>query len=859
MRLSRPAIAFLLAAGGITAQLSTFSAQAIPSSSAMPLTTNQADARVAEQGRALLALAEKTEQGELAQLVSVAQQRHRSLLDLASQNPEQVFPLLLSADDLRALPAAARPHLEQQILLEGRLELNYLDFEDGSHQLQMYLRDDAGERVTLHLDALPPGLTNGRRVQANGALLSDDMGRGDHLFVADSEQNMLVLALEGGADGGSNGGIAQPTDAATGEQKTLVMLVNFADDASTPWTREQAYDVVFGQSNDYMLENSAGQTWLSGDVTGWYTLPLSKQSCDNSDIVSAALAQAEMDGVDLSAYNRFVYAFPYTSACAFSGVGSVGGKTSSMLLNGAMRFSTFSHEMGHNLGLYHSHALECGGETLGGSCVRDEYGDSADMMGRMQGQFNAFQKTRLNWLAPEQVATVTEGNRFVLTGLANSTAGGLKALKVPKGIDEATGKPGYYWVEYREPVGSDAVFAGNDNIVNGVVIRQATDGDGDSSYLLDMTPGSGASNYADTRDPALAVGSSFIDEQAGVSISLDAIQSGQAQLTIALDGYVPGEQCLRAQPALMVTPGLSPAVKAGSQVTYQLSVTNNDSAACDPSSFGLSAVVPSGWTQYLNAYSLNLAPGQSGTANLMVSSASSAADGDYDVRATASGLSGTRSQLVSYRVGTTPEANRAPVAANDSATTEQDKAVTIAVLANDKDPDGDALTVTGTSGVNGSAVINGDGSIGFTPAAGFSGSEVFSYSVSDGKGGSASATVTVSVVAAEPSNKAPVAVDDSATVQTGQSVTIAVLANDRDADGDSLRVSRVAQGSKGAVSLNGDGSLTYTPAKNFKGSDSFSYTITDGQAEASASVVIGTDGGSGSDSGGKGNGKGPGR
>jgi hypothetical protein len=72
--------------------------------------------------------------------------------------------------------------------------------------------------------------------------------------------------------------------------------------------------------------------------------------------------------------------------------------------------------------------------------------------------------------------------------------------------------------------------------------------------------------------------------------------------------------------------------------------------------------------------------------------------------------------------------------------------VTIPVLANDSDPDGDTLTVTSaTQGEHGASVVNGDGTIAYTPAAGFTGTDTFTYTISDGRGGTATATVTLSV------------------------------------------------------------------------------------------------------------------
>jgi hypothetical protein len=88
--------------------------------------------------------------------------------------------------------------------------------------------------------------------------------------------------------------------------------------------------------------------------------------------------------------------------------------------------------------------------------------------------------------------------------------------------------------------------------------------------------------------------------------------------------------------------------------------------------------------------------------------------------------------------------NRNPVAVDDTATTVNGFPVTINVLANDSDPDGDPLTVTGvTDPPNGTAVNNGDGTVTYTPDCGFFGIDTFDYTISDGQGGTDTGTVTV--------------------------------------------------------------------------------------------------------------------
>jgi len=182
--------------------------------------------------------------------------------------------------------------------------------------------------------------------------------------------------------------------------------------------------------------------------------------------------------------------------------------------------------------------------------------------------------------------------------------------------------------------------------------------------------------------------------------------------------------------------------------------------------------------------------------------------------------------------------NDEPVAEDDSATTDEDVPVTIDVLANDSDPDGDSLSVTAvTQPSDGSAAIDGD-DVTYTPDPGFHGSDTITYTVSDGNGGTDTATVTLTI---EPVNDEPIAQDDSGATDEDVPVTIDVLANDRDPDGDTLVIQSVGQTLNGSVANNGS-DVTYTPDPGFNGSDQFSYTISDGNGgtdTATITVAIG--------------------
>jgi VCBS repeat-containing protein len=181
--------------------------------------------------------------------------------------------------------------------------------------------------------------------------------------------------------------------------------------------------------------------------------------------------------------------------------------------------------------------------------------------------------------------------------------------------------------------------------------------------------------------------------------------------------------------------------------------------------------------------------------------------------------------------------NDGPAAVNDSANTSENTAVTIDVLTNDTDPEGDVLSISSfTQGVNGAVVIDPvSGNPVYTPNPGFTGSDTFTYTVSDSNGGTATATVTVTVGGV---NDAPVAADDTVGTNQDIPVIIDVLPNDSDPDGDTLTVTSVTQGANGSVTIDPvSGNPVYTPNPGFYGSDSFTYTVDDGNGGTDTATV----------------------
>jgi hypothetical protein len=157
--------------------------------------------------------------------------------------------------------------------------------------------------------------------------------------------------------------------------------------------------------------------------------------------------------------------------------------------------------------------------------------------------YNSFQKERLGWLnygTSPSITTVTASGTYVINAYELASPGP-NALKILKSIDPTTGTKTWYYIEARQAIGFDAFLTngtcltcGSQNETNGVLFHIGTDGSGNSGDLLDMTPATPTTGG--WFDPSLAVGQSFQDPAAGVTITTDWVTSTQAAVNVQFSG-----------------------------------------------------------------------------------------------------------------------------------------------------------------------------------------------------------------------------------------------------------------------------------------------------------------------------------
>ena len=645
------------------------------------------------------------QQRSIVRLVALARQRHDLLAELIESDPDEALRIALPPGLRASLPAAALPFVEQDADEDGEIEVLHVDHVQSADDYYIRTLKTPKGLVRLYFAGDAPDLETGTHVRVRGVRVGDAIA----LTASDLSVTKAVSVLAN----------------TLGTQKTLVILVNFSDKVTQPFTSATAQSTVFGTTSNYDYEASYQQTNLSGDVAGWYTIANPSTNCDYNTIASQAKQKAAAAGFVLSNYRRYVYAFP-PNTCTWWGLGSVGGNPSQAWVNTKWGFTlpVIGHEMGHNFGLYHSHSLDCGAASIAATgCSASEYGDIFDMMGSSSTtpHFNAYQKERLGWLnagisPPLTTVPTVSGTRTYTIGpmedLRNATS---RALKIPRGTScSATNE--WFYVETRQAKGFHAYLAGNANVLGGVLIRKVTEGNSDSSYLLDMTPATTAWN-----DAALVAGQAFNDPLTGLSIMPVSVGTTGATINVTF----PASTCTRAAPKVAASPTGTVWTSAGSTTGYSVTVTNQDSCGCAATTFDVGAVVPAGWGA-TSARTGSIAPGASASSSVAVTVPAAATAAFYPVSLTGANSSAALSASVPGTIAVAAASSLAVSVSTSSASytlpKQPNRTVTATITTTVKSgatavagasvsvqvtgPTGALTTLTGTTASNGTVVVS---------------------------------------------------------------------------------------------------------------------------------------------------------
>lgn len=325
-----------------------------------------------------------------------------------------------------------------------------------------------------------------------------------------------------------------------GARKTAVILINFLDDPSEPFTPALVRQRIFTDSNSanaFYTEESEGsvsligKTRADGDVYGWYTLDVNgATSCSTSSWATKAKAAAAADGFSASGYQHIIYVFPTQASCdGWAGLGELPGNES--WLNGYISPRVSVHELGHNMGLHHASSLACtspGGTpvSLSDTCEPDEYGDPYDVMGLNLRRNNAWHLQQIGFLPGPNVQTATTSGTYTITSASATAGDGTKLLRIPRA---GTSPQEYYDLELRTGGGVFDSYSATDPVVQGVSIRvDPNPTEITQSLLLDANP-----QTATLGDAPFAEGNVFTAD--GVTIAVSGVSAGSATVDVTFD------------------------------------------------------------------------------------------------------------------------------------------------------------------------------------------------------------------------------------------------------------------------------------------------------------------------------------
>ncbi|MFC1759440.1 Ig-like domain-containing protein, partial [Planctomycetota bacterium] len=595
-----------------------------------------------------------------------------------------------------------------------------------------------------------------------------------------------------------------PQEDVKGDLPILYLVVRYSDESEFLSTKSEVteqMDVVV----DKLREYSYGQVNPSYDVAQVsISMANPKYEREGSEVMRLADAEAVKQGLNprdyaTVVYQRSLYENPYGRLRGVT-------KNSGYVHVRSASSGTILHEIGHNMGLGHANWWEPDNPNQpAGPGESDEYGNGWDAMGG-RGDFNAVEKIQLGWLeeGTEYITNASPGTyRIYAYDSHNATFsdegvdGAYYAVSFLKNELTGTGMKfqqddHHYVLSYRnQPEYADGAY--NPWYQQGIQLNLAPwtfNGDSTPSsminfknQLIDAHPNSndrgelgsipGSSQRVEEQsDAPVFIGETYVDTDSRNvdgdiyitplrKVDPDGIaRTGDEYIDVKI---VTGDQ--RGNRAPDASWSISDtSVRPGEAVSFDVSASDADDSQLGYFwDFGLGTDAIAREKMHLNGnQDQSFVFDEAGTYTVKV------------VVTDGRGGTDTLTQRITVSGAPVTNPNTSPVAVNDSAATNENSAVTINVLNNDRDADGDTLSVTSASNPsNGSTRVNNNGTITYTPDANFSGTDSFTYTISDGNGGvdTATATITVSEVVQPPSNTAPVAVNDSAATNENSAIT----------------------------------------------------------------------------------------